>query len=206
MGKPDILSRRADHRNGASDNENIVLLWLEFFTVCALEGVELTGIEQKILSDICKRNQNRNQEKPIAKAAWELWSSANEAIHSSKWSNIDGLLRFQEKIYVPRSLDLRRQIVALCHDTQIAGHPRCWKTLELVSWNYWWPQMSRYISQYISTCDLCLWTRRRHDGHGYCLQKSTLYSDAHDGHSGRSSLTLPPLYLEIPQSPETRCL
>jgi len=26
MGKPDALSRRADHRNGASDNENVVLL------------------------------------------------------------------------------------------------------------------------------------------------------------------------------------
>jgi len=26
MGKPDALSRRADHRNGASDNENMVLL------------------------------------------------------------------------------------------------------------------------------------------------------------------------------------
>jgi len=26
MGKPNALSRRADHRNGALDNENIVLL------------------------------------------------------------------------------------------------------------------------------------------------------------------------------------
>jgi len=69
MGKPDILSRRADHRNGASDNKNIVLLWLEFLVVYALEGVELIGVEQKILSDICKRNQNGDQEKPIAKAA-----------------------------------------------------------------------------------------------------------------------------------------
>ena len=49
--------------------------------------------------------------------------------------------------------------VALCHDTHIAGHSGHWKTLELVSRNYWWPQMSRYISQYISTCDLCLWTK-----------------------------------------------
>ena len=55
-----------------------------------------------------------------------------------------------------QSLDLRKQIVVLCHDTQIVGHPRCWKTLELVSWNYWWPQMSKYISQYVSTYDLCL--------------------------------------------------
>jgi len=69
MGKPDILSKRADHRNGASDNKNIVLLWLEFLVVYALEGVELIGVEQKILSDICKRNQNGDQEESIAKAA-----------------------------------------------------------------------------------------------------------------------------------------
>jgi len=69
MDKPDALSRGADHRNGASDNENIVLLQPEFLVVCTLEGVELIGIEQKILSDIHKGNQNRNQEEPIAKAA-----------------------------------------------------------------------------------------------------------------------------------------
>jgi len=68
MGKPDALSRRADHGNGASDNENIVLLRPEFLAVRALEGVELTGIEQKILSNIRKGNRNGDQEEPIAKA------------------------------------------------------------------------------------------------------------------------------------------
>jgi len=62
--------------------------------VCALEGVELTGIEQKILSDIRKENQNRDQEKPITKAAQELQHFANGTVHSSEWSNIDGLLWF----------------------------------------------------------------------------------------------------------------
>jgi len=42
MGKPDVLSRRANYGNGALDNENIVLLQLEFLVVRALEGVELT--------------------------------------------------------------------------------------------------------------------------------------------------------------------
>jgi len=72
MGKPDTLSWRADHRNGASDNENVVLLRPEFLAVRALEGVELTGVEQKILSDIRRGNQNGDQEKPIAKATREL--------------------------------------------------------------------------------------------------------------------------------------
>jgi len=43
--------------------------------------VELTGIEQKILSDIHKENRNKDQEKLIAKAARELWGSTNRAVH-----------------------------------------------------------------------------------------------------------------------------
>jgi len=84
MGKPDALSRRADHRNRASDNENIVLLRPEFLAVRALEEVELTGVEQKILSDIRKENWNGDQEEPIAKAARELQSSTNETVYSSE--------------------------------------------------------------------------------------------------------------------------
>jgi len=125
MGKLDTLSRRADHGNGASNNENMVLLRLEFLAVYALEGMELTSVEQKILSDIRKGNWNGDQDKPIAKAVRELRHSANGTVHSLEWSNIDSLLWFQGKIYVPQSLDLRRQIIALCHDTYITGHPGC---------------------------------------------------------------------------------
>ena len=49
---------------------------------------------KKILSDICKGNRNGDQEEPIAKAAQELQSSTNEAVYSSEWLNIDGLLQF----------------------------------------------------------------------------------------------------------------
>jgi len=94
MGKPDILSRRADHGNGAFNNENVILLRPEFLVVHALEGVELTGVEQKILFNIRRGNRNGDQKEPIAKAARELRRSANGTVHSSEWSNTDGLLRF----------------------------------------------------------------------------------------------------------------
>jgi len=108
MGKLDALLRRANHGNGASDNENVVLLQPEFLAVRALEGVELTGVEQKILSDICKGNRNGDQEEPIVKAARELRCSANGTVYSLEWSNINGLLWFRGKIYVPQSPDLHR--------------------------------------------------------------------------------------------------
>jgi Integrase zinc binding domain len=41
----------------------------------------------------------------------------------------------------------------------VTGHAGRWKTLELVAWNYWWLQMSCYISQYMKTCDHCLQTK-----------------------------------------------
>jgi len=111
-----------------------------------------------MLREICQGNQKGDQEEPIAKVVRELWQASNKTVCSAEWSEDDGVLQFRGKIYVLQNLDLQRRIVLLCHDTKVAGHSGRWKTLELVSRNYWWPQMSRYIGQYVSTCDLYLRT------------------------------------------------
>jgi len=109
-----------------------------------------------MLREIRQGNQRGDQKEPIAKVARELWQALSKTVRSAEWSEDDRVLRFRGKIYVPQNSDLQRRIVSLCHNMKVAGHPRCWKTLELVSRNYWWPQMSRYIRKYVSTCDLCL--------------------------------------------------
>jgi hypothetical protein len=98
------------------------------------------------------------QEESVVKAARELRKDKSRGmVKSAEWSESDGLLMFHGKIYVPNDRDLRWHIIEQHHDTHIVGHAGCFKTLELIARNYWWPQMSRYIGIYVKvkTCDLC---------------------------------------------------
>ena len=161
MGKSNALSRRSDHGSGAEDNQNLTLLTPGLFSVRALEGLQMMGEEKNILREIRRVMEDQDQEEVVVKAVKELKKSLAKSVRSSEWSMENGLLYYRGKIYVPGP-DLCRQILTLCHDSKLAGHPRRWKTLELVSQNYWWPQMSRYIGKYMSTCDMCLQTKSIH--------------------------------------------
>jgi len=46
MEKPDTLSWRPDHGNGASNNKDMVLLQPELLAIQALEEVQLEGLER----------------------------------------------------------------------------------------------------------------------------------------------------------------
>ena len=45
-------------------------------------------------------------------------------------------------------------IIRLHHDVPAAGHGGRWKTVELVTRNYWWPGVTRDVGKYVEGCDL----------------------------------------------------
>ena len=71
------------------------------------------------------------------------------------WSE-DGLLLHDKLIYIPQNDELRLEILKMHHDDPLTGHFGVPKTFELLSRNYWFPSMHRFIKSYVSTCDLCL--------------------------------------------------
>ena len=59
------------------------------------------------------------------------------------------------KMYVPKDEELRAEVIWLHHDVPAAGHGGRGKMVELVTRNYWWPEVTRYVGRYVEGCDLC---------------------------------------------------
>ena len=59
------------------------------------------------------------------------------------------------KVYVLKDKELRAEVIQLHHDVPAVGHRGRWKTVELVTRNYWWPGVTRNVGKYVEGCDLC---------------------------------------------------
>src|SRR5258706_8569322 len=71
----------------------------------------------------------------------------------------EGVVLYRGRVYVLDNPQLHHDLVHVHHAATVTGHPRQWKTLELVLWNYWWPGLSRYVAKFITGCDACNQTK-----------------------------------------------
>jgi len=60
----------------------------------------------------------------------------------------------ERKVYILKEEELRAEIIRLHHDMPAVGHGGRWKTVELVTRNYWWPGVMRDIGKYVEGCNL----------------------------------------------------
>jgi len=78
-----------------------------------------------------------------------------KVLRDKEWRDIDGVMYKEGKVYIPKNEMLRAEIIRLYHDTPVRGHGRQWKTVELVTRNFWWPGVMKEVKQYIEGCDSC---------------------------------------------------
>ena len=114
--------------------------------------VVVEGPEVDLLEKIKKA---RSKDEDVVRVVEEIKKAGVKELRGKEWK-IEGELVLKEgKIYVPRDKELRVEIIRLHYDVPAAGHGGRWKTVELVTRNYWWPGVTRDVGKYVEGCDLC---------------------------------------------------
>ena len=88
MGRPDALSRRADHPRGAEDNADCTLLTPKVFELRATEAVTLEGEEAVFMERI---RQSDQYDDPVVKALKAL--DVGE-LCSNEWTCAEGVVLY----------------------------------------------------------------------------------------------------------------
>ena len=89
-------------------------------------------------------------EKEIVKKIKEARDKDEEVIKAVEKWQIE-----ERRVYVLKDEKLRVEIIWLHHNTPVAEHGGQWKTVELVTRNYWWPGVIKEVKQYVEGCDQC---------------------------------------------------
>ena len=151
MEKADGLSRRPDWKVSVDrDNENQVFIKDNW--ICSLQEVVIEEPEVEILEKIKKA---RGKDEEVVKIVEEMKKARVKAIQGREWKMERELVLKEGKVYVPKDEELRTEIIQLHHDVPMAGYEGKWKTVELVTRNYWWPGVTREVGRYVEGCDLC---------------------------------------------------
>ena len=70
-------------------------------------------------------------------------------LRDEEWREVNGIMYKEGKVYVPKDDKLRAEIIRLYHDTLVGGHGEQWKTVELVTQNFWWPGITKEVKRYV---------------------------------------------------------
>ena len=151
MGKADGLSRRPDWRRGVErDNKDRTLVKAEWLRKAGTEEVLIKGVD--LLKKVRESKANNDE---VIKAVEEMKQAGVKMLRDEEWREEDRLMLKERNVYVPKDEELRTEIIWLHHDTPVGGHGGQWKTVELVTRNFWWPGVTKEVKRYVEGCDSC---------------------------------------------------
>ena len=92
-----------------------------------VEGVDLL---EKVRKSKVKDNE-------VVKAVEEIKQTGVNMLRDEEWKEVDGIIYKERKVYVPKDDILGAEIIRLYHDTPVEEHGEQWKTVKLVTQNFW---------------------------------------------------------------------
>jgi len=143
IGKADSLSRRPDWEVGVErDNEDKMLVKPKWLKVRRTKRVEIIVEEVDLLEKVRKLKVKDDE---VVKAVEEMKQAGVKILRGEEWREEDSIIYKKKKVYVPKDNILKAEIIRLHHNTPVGGHGGQWKTVELVTQNFWWPGVTKKI-------------------------------------------------------------
>ena len=112
-----------------------------------VEGPEVDLVE--------KIKRARSKDEDVIRVVEEMKKAGVKELRGNEWKIEGDLVLKERKVYVPKDEELRAEVIRLHHDIPAAGHGGRWKTVELVTRNYWWPGVTRDVGKYMEGCNSC---------------------------------------------------
>ena len=68
----------------------------------------------------------------------------------------------KERIYIPNNKRLKEKILWENYDLADVGHLGQHMMMELLKWNYWWPELKEDVKKYMQGCVKCQQNKVQH--------------------------------------------
>ena len=102
-----------------------------------------------------KIKQSKVKDDEVVKVVKEIKQTEVKMLRDEEWREVDGMMYKERKVYVPKDNILRAEIIRLYHDILVGKHKEQWKTVELVTRNFWWPGVMKEVKRYVEGYDFC---------------------------------------------------
>ena len=151
LEKADRFSRKPNWKIGVEKN-NKNQIFIKDHWLYSLSEVVIKGPEVDILEEI---KIARSKDKKVVRVVRKMKKTRVKVLRGKEWQIKEDLMLKKEKMYMSKDEVLRMAIIQLYHDILVAGYRERWKMMELVTRNYYWPEVTRDIRRYVEGYNMC---------------------------------------------------
>lgn len=154
--RADALSRRPDLDFKEGEKQPIhTLLKPEQLLLSSTTSL---GLDTQLIAEIFSKTKSDKELNYIYQVVQEPSSYPRTITKNTEDYKIDEqskLLLFKSKFCIPNDDELKIKIVKQHHDSRSAGHFGRAKTYELISREFWWNGLKKFVNRYVANCQVC---------------------------------------------------
>jgi len=100
-------------------------------------AVQLEEVVIEKVDILDKIRKSKAVDDKVVRIVEEMKKTKVKVLRDEEWREENGLMLKDKKVYMPKDEELKVEVIWLHHNTLVEGHRGQWKTVELVTRNFW---------------------------------------------------------------------